>query len=102
MKVDRGRSFFLVEGNFHFNFSTFIGRIGEFTVLHDVDDPANLLLRIVLYVPHVRMYDIKAELVDHLVDFLDAFGAGGDLRFQVRDVVIGVASRIRMIGEVFA
>ncbi len=101
-KIDNGRTILLIEGDFHFYFSAFVHRIGEFAVLHHVDDAADLLFRVVLYVPHVCMHDVEAELIDHLPDFLYAFLAGGDLGLQVGDVMVRIARRIGMVGEMVA
>ena len=94
--------FSFVEADLHPDRAAFVERIGELTVRHHVDDAAHLLLRIVLNVAHVGVDHVEAELLDHAADLADASVAGGDLRLEIGDVVVGLARRVAAGGEMRA
>ena len=101
-EVDGRLALLLVEADLDPDRAAFVERVSEFAVRHHVDDAADLLLRIVLNVAHVGVDHIEAELLDHAVDLADAPVAGGDLRLEIGDVVVGLARRVAARGEMRA
>ena len=73
--------------------------VGEGAVLQHVDDPAHLLLGVVLDVAHVGVDDVEAEVRDHLAQLLRALLVGGDLRAQVGEVLLGIAGGVAAGGQ---
>jgi hypothetical protein len=71
-----------------------VQRQRERAVLQARDHAAYGFLGVVLHVAHVRLHDVESELLHHLAQFLHALLVGGDLRFQVGHVLLGIAARI--------
>ncbi len=67
--------------------------------MQDIEDTAYAFLGIVLDVLHVGLNHLEAELVDHLVEFLDALFVGRDLGLQIGDVLGRVAARVGTGGQ---
>ena len=55
------------------------------------NDPAHAFLRIVLHVLHVGAHQRQSVLCDHALELRDPLLIGGDLRFEVGEVLSGVA-----------
>ena len=59
-----------------------------------VDNAAHAFGRIVLHMAHIGVHHFAAIGCDELAKLGGAFHAGGDLRLQIRDVLIGIARGI--------
>ena len=71
----------------------------ELAVVQAVDHAAHALGGIVLHVLHVGLHDRQGEMRHHLAQLLHALFVGGDLRFQVVDVLHRIARRIFRPGQ---
>ena len=63
----------------------------ECAVLEARDGAAHRFLRVVLHMAHVGLHHGQAELLHHLAKLLHALFVGGNLRFQVGQVLLRVA-----------
>ena len=72
---------------------------GKSAVFQNLDDPAHAFLGIVLNVAHIGAHDIQAEVLHCLGQLVNALFIGGDLGFQVGNILGRVAGRVGAGGE---
>src|SRR5690606_15841062 len=98
-KVDRGTARLTIYRDPCLDLATVIHRIDEMAVVQTIEDAADLLLRIVLDVPHVGLNDLQAKELDDPMKLGHTLLIGRDLRLQIGDVLIDVARWVFGGGE---
>ena len=76
-----------------------VHRIAEGAVVEGVHHAPDGRLGVVLHVPHERMHGPEAVMREHPRERTPAGFVGGQLRFQVRDVLFDLAHRMRTAGQ---
>ena len=94
-EVDDGAAHGLVDGDMDDDLCAVIEGVLEMAMVgQGFQDPSHGGLGVVLDMTHVGLDDVWAVVVDHALEFSDAFCIGGDLGFEVGDVLVGVAGGV--------
>ena len=94
-EVDDGAARGLVDGDMDDDLCAVVEGVLEMAMVgQGFQDPAHGGLGVVLDMTHVGMDDVGAVVVDHALEFSDAFCIGGDLGLEVGDVLVGVAGGV--------
>ena len=98
-EIHRGLALFTIDRDLHADAAALIHLVVEAGVMQLRQHAGDAFGCVVLHVAHVGLHDREREVLDHLLEFGDALGVGGDLCLEVVDVLDDVAHRIFRAGE---
>ena len=84
----------LIDADRHINVGAVIHLVAKLARFESGEYPSDAFFGIVLYVAHVGVDHIEPEVLDHTRKLLHPLLVGGDLGFQVSDVLVWVTRRV--------
>ena len=93
-EIDSGGAPGAIDGDGNLDRCALVGFDPEFAVIEAGNQAAHALFGVVLDVTHIGLDGVEAKGANHFFEFGRAAGVGGNLRFEIGDVLGGLAGWI--------